>query len=55
MEVVHVRAHAGNKGNELAKKGAKLRDELMLNAATSVIVTEFDVAVSAQYLSMNSG
>ena len=36
MEVVHVRAHAGNKGNEkadeLAKKGAKLRAELMLNA-----------------------
>ena len=29
MEVVHVRAHAGNKGN---KKGVKLRAELMLNA-----------------------
>ena len=36
VEVIHVRAHAGNKGNEkadeLAKKGAKLRAELMLNA-----------------------
>ena len=36
VEVIHVRAHADNKGNEkadeLAKKGAKLRAELMLNA-----------------------
>ena len=35
MEVIHVGAHAGNKGNEkadeLVKKGAKIRDELMLN------------------------
>ena len=36
MVVTHVRAHAGNKGNEkadeLIKKGEKLRAELMLNA-----------------------
>ena len=36
MEVIHARAHAGNEGNEkadeLIKKGAKLRAELMLNA-----------------------
>ena len=37
VEVIHVRAHAGNKGNEkadeLVKKGVKfIRAELMLNA-----------------------
>ena len=35
VEVIHVGAHEGNKGNqkaeELVKKGVKLRAELMLN------------------------
>ena len=36
VQVLHVRAHSGNKGNELAdglaKKGSRLRHELMVGA-----------------------
>ena len=38
LEILHVRAHAGNKGNEradeLAKLGSKLRHDIMANKSS---------------------